>query len=56
MKTHERSPILDSILENWWVPLDHDFVAYKNHCYRVLNFCLALCLSVGLGNRKIPST
>lgn len=43
MKTHEQSPILDGILENWRVPLGGDFAAYKNHCYRVLNFCLAFC-------------
>lgn len=43
MKIHELSPVLDAILENWRAPLGGDFVAYKNHCYRVLNFCLAFC-------------
>lgn len=43
MKTHEQSLILDGILESWRVPLGGDFAAYKNHCYRVLNFCLAFC-------------
>lgn len=41
MKIHEQIPILDDILENWRESLGRDFVAYKNHCYRVLNFCLA---------------
>lgn len=43
MKIYEHAPILDAILESWRVPLGEDLVAYKNHCYRVLNFCLALC-------------
>jgi hypothetical protein len=43
MKIHEQCPILDGILEIWRMPLGDDFAAYKNHCYRVLNFCLAYC-------------
>ena len=43
MKMHEHAPVLDAILESWRVPLGGDFTAYKNHCYRVLNFCLAFC-------------
>lgn len=43
MKIYENSPILDSILEGWRVALGEDFTAYKNHCYRVLNFSLAFC-------------
>lgn len=42
MKLHTHAPLLDSILENWRPVLGTDFPAYKNHCYRVLNFCLAL--------------
>jgi len=38
-----QAPLLDAILENWRVPLGSDFTAYRNHCYRVLNFCLAFC-------------
>jgi hypothetical protein len=41
MKIYEQAPILDGILEGWRVPLSRDFAAYRNHCYRVLNFCLA---------------
>lgn len=37
-----RLPILDSILNDWHPSLGDDFLAYKNHCYRVANFCLAL--------------
>lgn len=39
---HERVPLLDEILETWRSPLGDDFAGYQNHCYRVLNFCLAL--------------
>jgi len=37
----EQASILDDILESWRAPLGEDFAAYRNHCYRVLNFCLA---------------
>jgi hypothetical protein len=43
MKIHEYAPVLDAILESWRVTLGEDFAAYMNHCYRVLNFCLAFC-------------
>lgn len=43
MKIHEQAPILDGILESWRIAIGGDFTAYKNHCYRVLNFCLAFC-------------
>ena len=43
MKIYEQSPILDDILDIWRESLGSDFSAYKNHCYRVLNFCLAYC-------------
>jgi hypothetical protein len=42
MKLCTHAPLLDSILEDWRPALAQDFNAYKNHCYRVLNFCLAL--------------
>lgn len=43
MKIHEQVPLLDGILESWEPSLAADFAAYRNHCYRVLNFCLAFC-------------
>jgi hypothetical protein len=42
-KMQTQAPILDGILESWRAPLGGDFAAYSNHCYRVLNFCLAFC-------------
>jgi len=35
-------PLLDVILDAWKVELGDDFSAYRNHCYRVANFCFAL--------------
>lgn len=35
-------PVLDGILDQWRAALGEDFDPYRNHCYRVLNFCLAL--------------
>jgi hypothetical protein len=43
MKIHDQAPILDNILESRRQSLDKDFGAYRHHCYRVLNFCLAFC-------------
>ncbi len=43
MKIHEHASLLDDILESRRESLDKDFDAYRNHCYRVLNFCLAFC-------------
>lgn len=36
------APILDEVIEQWRVALGADLDAYRNHCYRVLNFSLAL--------------
>jgi hypothetical protein len=35
-------PLLEAILEPWKSQIGVDYVGYKNHCYRVLNFCLFL--------------
>lgn len=43
MKIYAQAPILDAILESWRTALGEDFTAYRNHCYRVLNFTLAFC-------------
>lgn len=47
MKTIEHSFVLDSILESWRTHFGEDFTAYRNHCYRVLNFCIAFCGNSG---------
>ncbi len=38
----ERIATLDTVLENHAQALGTDFVAYRNHAYRVANLCLAL--------------
>lgn len=43
VKIRDQSRTLEGILESWRGPLGRDYAAYRNHCYRVLNFCLALC-------------
>jgi hypothetical protein len=35
-------PIVDGVLGQYATALGHDFVAYRNHVYRVLNLCLAV--------------
>ena len=42
MKIHQQVDLLDNILDSWRDALGKDFTAYRNHCYRVLNFCLAI--------------
>jgi len=47
MNIYQHSPLLDEILDQHKNSIATDFAAYHNHCYRVLNFCLALCGDVG---------
>jgi len=42
MKLEEQLPLLESILDEWREPLGDDYQAYRNHVYRVVNFCLVL--------------
>lgn len=35
-------PVLDALLEGYAAVLGRDFTAYRNHTYRVLNFCAVL--------------
>jgi len=39
MHIEQHIPLLDAILEQWKDPLGADFEGYKNHLYRMLNFC-----------------
>ncbi|HAS54997.1 MAG: phosphohydrolase [Nitrospirae bacterium GWC2_57_13] len=38
----EQIPLINSIMASHRESLGVDFTAYRNHCYRVANFCLAL--------------
>lgn len=42
MKVRTEAPLLDGILDGWRPALGADYAAYRNHCWRVLNFCAAL--------------
>ena len=37
------SPVLDAVLQVHASEIGRDFSAYRNHAYRVLNLCMALC-------------
>ena len=34
-------PIVDGVLDHYATALGHDFIAYRNHVYRVVNLCPA---------------
>lgn len=35
-------PLLEEILIPWQAKINHEYEGYKNHCYRMIHFCLAL--------------
>ena len=35
-------PIVNGVLDHYATALGHDFIAYRNHVYRVVNLCLAI--------------
>lgn len=39
MEIETKLPQLDNILGSWKQHIGQDFEGYKNHCYRMLNFC-----------------
>lgn len=42
MAIEERITLVEEILGNWKVEIGKDYVGYKNHVYRMINFCFAL--------------
>lgn len=42
MQIENSFPLLDSILDKWQQIIGSEFVAYKNHCQRMINFCFIL--------------
>jgi hypothetical protein len=34
-------PIVEGVLNQYAAAIGHDFIAYRNHVYRVVNLCLA---------------
>jgi hypothetical protein len=41
MTIEKNIPLLEEILGEWRVPLGDDFAGYRNHVYRMVNFCFA---------------
>ena len=41
MRIEERIPLLEDIFEKWKNELGNDYAGYKNHVYRMINFCFA---------------
>lgn len=35
-------PLLEEIIDKWKQVINKDFVAYKNHLYRMIHFCFYL--------------
>lgn len=50
---HARLPLLDEILSTWAEAIGADHAGYRNHVYRVVNFCLALRVCSDEERRKV---
>jgi len=48
-----RVPTVDTVLHNYRSALEHDFIAYRNHVYRVMNLCVAIVGGTGDDFEKI---
>ena len=42
MAIEERISLLEEILDQWKNDIGNDYTGYKNHVYRMINFCFAL--------------
>lgn len=42
MKIETEIPLLETIFSNWQETIGSQYEPYKNHVYRVINFCLIL--------------
>lgn len=42
MVIEEQFPLLEELLDNWKNGIGQDYLGYKNHLYRMINFCFAL--------------
>jgi hypothetical protein len=49
-------PIVDRVLDQYRSALGHDFIAYRNHVYRVLNLCVAFAPGSDADLEKIATT
>jgi hypothetical protein len=53
MQIEERIPLLEDILSRWEEDIGKDYLAYKNHVYRVVHFTMALHRSSEEDRKKI---
>ncbi|HIJ77909.1 MAG: hypothetical protein OEY01_01200 [Desulfobulbaceae bacterium] len=53
MKLQAHIPVIDHILDDWRSDLGADYIAYRNHCYRVYNFCYGLSGAKRINEEKI---
>lgn len=56
MKLQSDLPLIDTLLKPYRQTLGDDFEAYRNHCCRVYNFCLALSGNGAEKEEKIAIT
>lgn len=42
MDIQQNIPLLEGVLADWKTLIDDDFIGYRNHLYRMLNFCFSL--------------
>lgn len=52
MNVETNFPLLDELLGSWSEQLGPDLIAYRNHCCRMLNFCLALAPGITAEERE----
>ncbi len=53
MNIESRIPLIDEILPAWREQIGADHMAYRNHLYRMVNFCFALATPDASGRSKI---
>ena len=53
MVIEQHLPLLEEILAKWQKELGNDYLGYKNHLYRMVNFCFALHNCNEVERRKI---
>lgn len=53
MKLEQTIPLLEKILLNWKDAMGDNYKPYKNHVYRVVNFCFALSPCTGEDREKV---
>lgn len=53
MQIEKQFPLIDEILEPWNEQIGPDYQAYRNHLYRMVNYCFALNVADDTDQQKI---